>query len=154
MLVVKGDWNGAVSRITVKRVVPFCCMDGHVKEPTKCLWCWEPDRRSNFFFGPPVHLCAITHTVRLILTLTILFYSILQIFYSILFYSVFSILYSILSCCKILNYVLFCFLFYHVFYSILFYSILYCSLFYSILFSFLSIVSCKIQNFVNIFLDR
>ena len=35
-------------------------------------------------------------TVRQILTLTILFYSILQIFYSILFYSVFSILYSIL----------------------------------------------------------
>ena len=64
-------------------------------------------------------------TVRLILTLTILFYSILQIFNSILFYSVFSILYSILSCCKILYYALFC---------ILFYSILSC---YSILFCFL-----------------
>ena len=93
-------------------------------------------------------------TVRLILTLTILFYSILQIFYSILFYSVFSILYSILSCCTILYYALFCILFYNVFYSILFYSTLLAILFYSILFSILSILSCKLPNSVNIFLHR
>ena len=29
--------------------------------PTKCLWRWEPDRRSNFFFSPPAHLCAVTY---------------------------------------------------------------------------------------------
>ena len=79
-------------------------------------------------------------TVRLILTLTILFYSILQIFYSILFYSVFSILYYILSCFKILNYVLFCILFYHVFYSILFYIARYSILFYFVFYSVNSIM--------------
>ena len=29
---------------------------GTLKNPTKCLWRWEPDRRSNFFFSPPAHL--------------------------------------------------------------------------------------------------
>ena len=94
------------------------------------------------------------YTVHLILTLTILFYSILQIFYAILFYSVFSILYSILSCCAIFYYALFCILFYNVFYSILFYLARYSILFYSILCSILSIISCKLPNFVNIFLHR
>ena len=27
-----------------------------LKNPAKCLWRWEPDRRNNFF-GPPAHLC-------------------------------------------------------------------------------------------------
>ena len=26
------------------------------KNLAKCLWCWKPDRRYNFF-GPPAHLC-------------------------------------------------------------------------------------------------
>ena len=26
-----------------------------LKNPAKCLWRWEPDRRNNFF-GPPAHL--------------------------------------------------------------------------------------------------
>ena len=30
---------------------------GTLKNPTKCLWRWERDRRYNFFFGPPTHLC-------------------------------------------------------------------------------------------------
>ena len=84
---------------------------------------------SRFYFSKSVS--NIVDTVRLILTLTILFYSILQIFYSILFYSVFSILYSILSCCTILYYALFCILFYNVFYSILL-AILFYSVFYSV----------------------
>ena len=29
---------------------------GILKNPAKCLWRWEPDRRNNFF-GPPAHLC-------------------------------------------------------------------------------------------------
>ena len=27
-----------------------------LKNPAKCPWRWEPDRR-NYFFGPPAHLC-------------------------------------------------------------------------------------------------
>ena len=33
-----------------------------LKNPTICLWRWEPDRRSNFFFSPLAHLCAFTYT--------------------------------------------------------------------------------------------
>ena len=33
---------------------------GTFKNPTKCLWRWEPDRTSNFF-SPPAHLCAVTY---------------------------------------------------------------------------------------------
>ena len=29
----------------------------NTKDPTKCLWRWESDRRYNFFFSPPAHLC-------------------------------------------------------------------------------------------------
>ena len=50
--------NGAVSRNNrIKRVAPCRCRTGTLKNPTKCLWRWEPDRRYNFFFGPPAHLC-------------------------------------------------------------------------------------------------
>ena len=35
-------------------------LTGTLKNPTKCLWRWEPDRRSNFFI-PPAHLCAVTY---------------------------------------------------------------------------------------------
>ena len=34
---------------------------GTLKNPTKCLWHWEPDRRSNFFFSLPAHLFAVTY---------------------------------------------------------------------------------------------
>ena len=46
----------------IKRLAPNRCLDGHVKEPTKCLLHWEPDHRSNFFFSPPAHqhVCAVT----------------------------------------------------------------------------------------------
>ena len=42
------------------------------KNPRKCLWCWEPDRRSNFFFSAPGNLCAVTfiNEILLIVRLT------------------------------------------------------------------------------------
>ena len=50
--------NGAVCRNhRIKRVVPCRCRTGTLKNPAKCLWHWEPDRRYNFFFSPPAHLC-------------------------------------------------------------------------------------------------
>ena len=33
------------------------CRTGTLKNPTKFLWRWEHDRRYNFFFNPPAHLC-------------------------------------------------------------------------------------------------
>ena len=32
---------------------------------------WEPDRRSNFFFNPPAHLCAVTYMTEISLTVTL-----------------------------------------------------------------------------------
>ena len=36
-----------------------------------CLWRWEPDRRSNFFFNPPAHLCAVTYMTEISLVVTL-----------------------------------------------------------------------------------
>ena len=47
--------------ITVKRVAPCPRLDGHVKEPYEMSMAWESDRRYNFFFSPPAHLCAVTY---------------------------------------------------------------------------------------------
>ena len=44
---------------------------GTLKNPTKCLWHWEPDRRSNFFFNPPAHLCAVTYMTEISLIVTL-----------------------------------------------------------------------------------
>ena len=35
-----------------------------LKNPTKCLWRWESDRRSNFFI-PPAPLCAVTYMTEI-----------------------------------------------------------------------------------------
>ena len=44
--------NGAVSRNNhIKRVAPCRCRTGTLKNPTKCIWRWEPDRRYNLFFN-------------------------------------------------------------------------------------------------------
>ena len=43
---------------------------GTLKNPTKCLWRWEPDRRSNFFI-PPAHLCAVTYITEISLHVTL-----------------------------------------------------------------------------------
>ena len=48
---------GAVSRNNRKKGGPCRCWTGTLKNPTKCLWRWEPDRRYNFFFSPPAHRC-------------------------------------------------------------------------------------------------
>ena len=32
---------------------------------------WEPDRRSNFFFIPPAHLCAVTYMTEISLIVTL-----------------------------------------------------------------------------------
>ena len=44
---------------------------GTLKNPTKCLWRWEPDRRSNFFFRPPARLCAVTYMTEISLIVTL-----------------------------------------------------------------------------------
>ena len=43
---------------------------GTLKNPTKCLWRWEPERRSNFF-GPPAHLWAVTYMTEISLIVTL-----------------------------------------------------------------------------------
>ena len=64
--------NGAVCRNhRIKRVVPCRCLDGHVKEPYEMSMAWEPDRRSNFFFSPPAHLCAVTYMTEISLIVTL-----------------------------------------------------------------------------------
>ena len=32
---------------------------------------WEPDRRLNFFFNPPAHLCAVTYMTEISLNVTL-----------------------------------------------------------------------------------
>ena len=64
--------NGAVCRNRrIKRVVPCRCQDVHVKEPYEMSMAWEPDRRSNFFFSPPAHLCAVTYMTEISLIVTL-----------------------------------------------------------------------------------
>ena len=53
--------------ITVKRLAPCRCLDGHVKEPYEMSMVWEPDCRSNFFFSLPAHLCAVTYITEILL---------------------------------------------------------------------------------------
>ena len=64
--------NGAVCRNhRIKRLVPCRCFNGHVKEPYEMSTAWEPDRRSNFFFIPPAHLCAVTYMTEISLIVTL-----------------------------------------------------------------------------------
>ena len=95
-------------------------------------------------------------TVRLILTLTILFYSILQMFYSFLFYSILYFLFCILFYLAGKFSIMFYSVFYSIICSILFYTARHSIiLFYSILFFYsVNPISQKILNFVNIFLLR
>ena len=72
--VVKGDLLGRRVGITVykgwSRVGAWM---GTLKNPTKCLWRSEPDRRSNYFFSPPAHLhvCAVTCVTEISLIVTL-----------------------------------------------------------------------------------
>ena len=64
--------NGAVCRNhRIKRLVPCQCYDWHVKEPYEMSMAWEPDRRSNSFFSPPAHLCAVTYMTEISLIVTL-----------------------------------------------------------------------------------
>ena len=63
--------NGAVFRNRIKRVVRVGAETGMLKNPTKCLWRWKPDRRSDFFFSPPAHLCAVTYITEISLHVTL-----------------------------------------------------------------------------------
>ena len=62
---------GAVRRNHhIKRLVRVGVWMGTLKNPTKCLWRWEPDRRSHYFFSPPAHLCAVTCMTEISLIVT------------------------------------------------------------------------------------
>ena len=64
--------NGAMCRNhRIKRLVRVGARTGTLKNPTKCLWRWEPDRRSYFFFSPPAHLCAVTYMTEISLIVTL-----------------------------------------------------------------------------------
>ena len=45
-----------------------CARTGTLKNPAKCLW---PGRRSNFFFSPPAHRCAVTYMTEISLIMTL-----------------------------------------------------------------------------------
>ena len=57
--------------ITVERGIPCRCLDGHLKEPYEMSMAWEPDRRFNFFFNRPAHLCAVTYMTEILLIVTL-----------------------------------------------------------------------------------
>ena len=64
--------NGAVCRNhRIKGWSRVGARIGTLKNPTKCLWRWEPDRRSNFLFSPPAHLCAVTYMTEISLIVTL-----------------------------------------------------------------------------------
>ena len=64
--------NGAVCRNhRIKGWSRVGAWTGTLKNPAKCLWRWEPDRRSNFFFSPPAHLCAVTCITEISLIVTL-----------------------------------------------------------------------------------
>ena len=64
--------NGAVCRNhRIKGWSRVGARTGTLKNPTKCLWRWEPDRRSNFFFSPPAHLCAVTYMTEILTIVTL-----------------------------------------------------------------------------------
>ena len=71
MRVVKGDWNRAASRNNLKRMAPFRFLDENVKERYEKYIVWELDCRSNFFFSPLAHLCAVTYITEILLNVTL-----------------------------------------------------------------------------------
>ena len=64
--------NGAVPRNNrIKRVARVGAWTDTLKNPTKYLWRWEPDCRSNLFFIQPIHLCAVTYMTEISLNVTL-----------------------------------------------------------------------------------
>ena len=49
---------------TVKRFAVVLVL-GLAREPYDMSMAWEPDRRSNFFFGPPAHLYMCRHITEI-----------------------------------------------------------------------------------------
>ena len=63
--------NGAMCRNhRIKRVFPCRCMMGTLKNPAKCLWRWDPDRRYNFFLVR-LHIRAVTYMTEISLNVTL-----------------------------------------------------------------------------------
>ena len=56
--------------ITVKGWPRVGAWTDTLENPTKCLWHWEPDCRSNFF-GAPANLCAVTYMIEISLHVTL-----------------------------------------------------------------------------------
>ena len=73
MRVIKGDYNGAVSRNNRKKEDPVSidAWTGTFKEPYEMSMAWEPDRRFNLFLRPPSHLCAVTYMTEISLNVTL-----------------------------------------------------------------------------------
>ena len=71
---VQTSCRGRLGTLKTSRVGAWT---GTLKNPMKCLWRLEPDRRSNFF-SPSAHLCAVTYMteISLIVTLNNLFNSV------------------------------------------------------------------------------
>ena len=67
----KATKMGRFLGITVKRGIPCRCLDGHVKQPYEMSMAWEPDRRFNFFFNPPAHICAVTYMTEISFNVTL-----------------------------------------------------------------------------------
>ena len=42
-----------------------------LKNAMKCIWRWEPDRMSNYFFRQPAYLCAVSYMTEISLILTL-----------------------------------------------------------------------------------
>ena len=70
---VKCDLYGRCVGITVKKGWSRVgAWTGTLKNPMKCLWRWEPDCRSNyFFFRTPAHPCAVTCMTEILLNVTL-----------------------------------------------------------------------------------
>ena len=61
ILVVKGDWNGAVFRNNRKKGWPVSMLGrARKRTDTKCLRRCRP-----IFFSPPAHLCAVTYITEI-----------------------------------------------------------------------------------------
>ena len=63
-------WGDFSKKKNVKRLAPYSCLDGHVKECYEMYMAWEPDRRFNFF-KPPAHISAVNCITEISLIVTL-----------------------------------------------------------------------------------
>ena len=57
--------------VSIGKVGPMSVLGRHVKEPYEMSMALEPDRRSNFFFSPPAHLCVVTYMTEILSIVTL-----------------------------------------------------------------------------------